>query len=218
MDIKKGSSLQGKSEKPLIKPNTGAMTGNRRGTQAKRRQEQVAPTTRRVEQSGVGTSSSSNNEEEGEDKNNGRESDGGDAGGIPRTVFGEGAGEFERGEEHTEDGEGSSTTGTSTIVTTSIGYDRHAQSNHKRTIAQQVREVVFYRMPFVQHNEEKCGFGSLFQKVVCRLSSVDGKVEQELWNKMGKREARKGLSDKRKTVTSAMQKEFKSKWQLIRAK
>jgi hypothetical protein len=54
--------------------------------------------------------------------------------------------------------------------------------------------------------------------VVCRLSSVDGKVEQEVWNEVGKREARKGLSDKRKTVTSAMQKEFKSEWQLICAK
>jgi hypothetical protein len=36
-----------------------------------------------------------------------------------------------------------------------------------------------------------------------------------LWNTLGKREARRGLNDKRKTVTSAMQKEFKSKWQLI---
>jgi hypothetical protein len=196
------------------------MPGNRGGTQGARgRRQQVQQPRKEVVQSRASTTSNSNNEEVFEEETHGSESNGGEAGGVPRTVFGETTGEFEKGDEHTEEEEeGSSKTGTSTIVTTSSNYERQVWQNHKRTIAQQVREKVFYLNPYVQHNEEKCGLGSNFQKIVCRLSSVDGEVEQELWNRVGKREARKGLSDKRKTVTSAMQKEFKSKWHLIHAK
>jgi hypothetical protein len=49
-------------------------------------------------------------------------------------------------------------------------------------------------MPYVQApDQDKCGFGSDFQKGVCKLSSVDKKYEQALWNALGKREARRGI-------------------------
>jgi hypothetical protein len=195
------------------------MAPNRGGTQrAGGRRHQVEQPRRQVVQSRDGATSNSIGEDGSDEITNGCESGGGDAGEVPSTVGGEGAGEFEKGDEHTEEGEGSSITGTSTIVTTSTSFERQNRWKlHKRNIAQQVRETIFYQMPYVQQSEKKCGFGSNFQKATCRLSSVDKMYEEALWNDVGKREARKGLSDKRKTVTSAMQKEFKSKWPLIDA-
>jgi hypothetical protein len=198
------------------------MVANRGGTQRAggRRQQVVVQPRKQLVQSRGATTGRSNNEEVSEDENNGCESDRGDDGGVPSIIVGgEGGVELEKEDDHTEEDGGSSRTGTSTIITTSSSnYERQAWQNHKRIIGQQVRETVFYLNPYVQHNEEKCGLGSNFQKIVCRLSSVHGEIEHELWNEVGKREARKGLSDKRKTVTSAMQKEFKSKWQLIHEK
>jgi hypothetical protein len=187
------------------------MASNRGGTQrAGGRRQQVEQPRKQLVQSRGATTSRSNNEEVSEDENNGCESNRGDGGGVPSIIVG--GEELEKEDEHTEEDEGSSRTGTSTIITTSSSnYERQAWQNHKTIIGQKVRETVFYLNPYVQHNEEKCGMGSNFQKIVCRLSSVHGKIEHELWNDVGKREARKGLSDKRKTVTSAMQKEFKSK-------
>jgi hypothetical protein len=190
------------------------MTSNRRGTQPKRtRQEPEAQKRRQVEQSRGSTTGSSSNEEVGEESTNG----GDDEPVVPRTVNvgEEGSGEFVRGDNTLED-ESSTTGGSNTVVTTTSDWERNEKWRlHRSNIGQKVRGEIFYQMPYIEHNEEECGYGSTFQRVVCRISGVDKSYEQTLWNTMGKREARKGLNDKRKTVTSAMQKEFKSKLQLI---
>jgi hypothetical protein len=185
------------------------MPGNRGGTQGARgRRQQVEQPRKQVVQSRNGATGNSIGEDGSDDINNIEET-AGDEPMVPRTVGQEGAGEFEKGGEDSEEEEGSSVTGPSTpIVTTSSDFERQNRWKlHTRNIAQQVPETIFYQMPYVQQPEKKCGFGSNFQKATCRLSSVDRMFEQALWNDMGKREARKGLSDKRKTVTSAMQPE-----------
>jgi hypothetical protein len=79
------------------------MTGNRsRGTQAKRRQEQVAQQRRQVEQLRDSTTGSSSNEEVGDESTNGEET-AGDEPRVPHTVGVEGTAKFVRREDTMED-------------------------------------------------------------------------------------------------------------------
>ncbi len=110
--------------------------------------------------------------------------------------------------------------GTNSVVESPVGRaDEGPEAakkleKYKRLAATTTRSQVFFDVPFMI-SDEFPKFGSVFQKLVCRVEDIPQEDQQWFWENGGRECSLHALTAKRRWVIGAMRKQFMSKSRAI---